>query len=487
MAGIKISALPAIPSSALTDVGPFVQGTTTFKASLSQIITLFNSNIQLSSIAQVTGLPAALASFLPLAGGTMTGILDMGMHKIINLTDPTNPQDAATKAYADLAGGGFTVILAALVATTANLNATSAGAGVGATLTNAGAFAVFAVDGVTPAVGSRVLVKNQTLTQHNGVYTLTTAGDAISVNWVLTRATDYDTNTEIKPGTLIAVNSGTVNGTTSWLETATVVVVDTDPVLFSQFTFAPGAFFQIANNLAEGVPATMRANLGLTAAAIMTLPVSPANGGTGIANANTITLGGAILTAGALTLAGAFPATFTFTAGTSVIFPTTGTLLTSAQPTINQPNIVGTTTNDNAAAGSVGEFISSVIVAGAAVPFASLTAKTVTSIALTPGDWDVQGEFGIAGTSVTVSYVSAAISPTNNSLGTPPSVSLSFNVAPAPNSAVWSIGGSGSPYLSLSPCRVSIAIPTTYFLVGFVVFASGTASGYGKITARRVR
>ena len=182
--------------------------------------------------------------------------------------NPTLPLGAATKAYVDTVASGFTVILAALAATTANLNATSAGAGVGATLTNAGAFAVFSVDGVTPAINSRILVKNQTLTQYNGVYTLKTVGDAISVNWVLTRATDYDQATEIKPGTLVAVNTGTVNTNTSWLETATVVTVDTDPVLFSQFTFAPSSFLLAANNLSDLANiATARTNLGLGTAA----------------------------------------------------------------------------------------------------------------------------------------------------------------------------------------------------------------------------
>jgi hypothetical protein len=61
--------------------------------------------------------------------------------------------------------------------------------------------------------------------------------------------------------------------------------------------------------------------------------INPMSGGTGVANnnANTITLGGPILTAGAFTLAGAFGSTFTFTGTTNVTFPTSGTLATTSQ------------------------------------------------------------------------------------------------------------------------------------------------------------
>ena len=40
--------------------------------------------------------------FLQLAGGTMTGAIDMGTNLITNVVDPTNPQEAATKNYVDV-------------------------------------------------------------------------------------------------------------------------------------------------------------------------------------------------------------------------------------------------------------------------------------------------------------------------------------------------------------------------------------------------
>jgi hypothetical protein len=172
------------------------------------------------------------------AGDTMLGYLTLN-------GDPVSALQAVTKQYADAIAGGFTVKEACVCATTANLNATQAGAGVGATLTNAGAMAAFSSDGVSPSINDRVLVKNQTLSQHNGIYTLTTVGSGAS-NWVLTRATDYDDAAEIKPGTLVPVTMGALYAQSSWIQTDTVVTVDTDPISFSQFTASPNTFAVVA-------------------------------------------------------------------------------------------------------------------------------------------------------------------------------------------------------------------------------------------------
>jgi len=70
MAGIKISALPAIPSAAFTDVGPFVQGGVTYKSSLTQIATLFGfSGGILLPVAGGTGVSSPTAHTLPVAEG----------------------------------------------------------------------------------------------------------------------------------------------------------------------------------------------------------------------------------------------------------------------------------------------------------------------------------------------------------------------------------------------------------------------------------
>lgn len=173
--------------------------------------------------------PNASQTMLGLLGGSLSGSL-----YLVNST-PATSLEAASKGYVDSVASGFHIITAAVAGTTANLNATSAGAGVGATLTNAGVMAAFSTDGVSPTINQRVLVKNQTLSQHNGVYDLTTVGSG-AANWVLTRSTDYDQAAEILPGTIVPVTSGTTLANSTWLQYDTVVTVDTDPIQFSQYS-----------------------------------------------------------------------------------------------------------------------------------------------------------------------------------------------------------------------------------------------------------
>ncbi len=222
MAGVKISNLPAVPvapalGDLLAEVQPAVGGTT-YKATLSQIATLFNSNL----------------SFVPLAGGTMTGAL------ILNTSSPTTDLQAASKGYVDTVATGLEIQPSCRVATTGALTVTYANgsSGVGATLTNAGALAALSIDGVALAVGNRVLVKNQASALQNGIYTVTNIGSG-AVNWVMTRATDYDTPAEIQPGDFVLIDEGTTNTTTSWVQTATVTAVGVDAINFSQFSVAP--------------------------------------------------------------------------------------------------------------------------------------------------------------------------------------------------------------------------------------------------------
>ncbi|CAM5999025.1 unnamed protein product [Sphagnum balticum] len=107
-------------------------------------------------------------------------------------------------------------------------------AGVGATLTNAGAQVAFAVDGYTANLNDRILIKDQASQFQNGIYTVTDVGSAIT-NWVLTRATDYDSITEIIPASATSVSFGTINAGKSFQEVDIVMVIGTDPIAFAPF------------------------------------------------------------------------------------------------------------------------------------------------------------------------------------------------------------------------------------------------------------
>lgn len=159
------------------------------------------------------------------------------------------------------------------VATTANLTATYTNGtnGVGATLTNSGTQSILIIDGITLTVGNRVLVKNQTNQLQNGIYRVTNVG-SINTNWVLTRDTDYDSNTKITPGNIVAVISGNIFNSTTWLQTNNITTIGTTSIIFTQFSYAATDFLEVTNNLSDlSNVSTARTNLGVPA---LTFPLN---------------------------------------------------------------------------------------------------------------------------------------------------------------------------------------------------------------------
>lgn len=123
-------------------------------------------------------------------------------------------------------------------ATTANLTATYANGtdGVGATLTNGSTQAAFSVDGQSPSLNARILIKDQSTAAQNGIYTLTVVGDG-STNWVLTRATDADTINEMVVDKFVWVTAGSTNGSKGFSCGASGTI-GTDSITFTQTTSA---------------------------------------------------------------------------------------------------------------------------------------------------------------------------------------------------------------------------------------------------------
>jgi len=135
-------------------------------------------------------------------------------------------------------------IVSAKVSTTGNLTAVyvngSLDDGVGATLTNSGAFVALVLDGVTLAINDRVLVYQQSAQLQNGVYQVTDIG-SVSMPWVLTRVVDYNNSPpgQIAQGDFIIVTLGTINQRTLWVQvSATPLVVGVDPIVFQELNIA---------------------------------------------------------------------------------------------------------------------------------------------------------------------------------------------------------------------------------------------------------
>lgn len=138
---------------------------------------------------------------------------------------------------------------------------------------------------------------------------------------------------------------------------------------------------------------------------------------------------------------------------------------------------IGTSTNDSAGSGEVGEIITATNSGGTSLT--SATPANISSISLTAGDWDVWGSINgaFSGGSGTISLNSAI----NTASATLPSTNGTDNLT---YSGV--VNYSTNIILPVRT-RISIASTTTVYLVTQTNFGSGSCTGYGKISARRAR
>ena len=165
-----------------------------------------------------------------------SGDVDVNSSKIINVTDPTADQDAATKAYVDSVANGLDVKDSVRVATATALADVTYN-NVNGTLT-ADANGALSVDGVTVSVNDRVLIKDQSSSVQNGIYKVTATGGA-SAQFVLTRAPDADTASELTGGTFFFVEEGTANADNGYVATHNgTPTFGTTNITFSQFSGA---------------------------------------------------------------------------------------------------------------------------------------------------------------------------------------------------------------------------------------------------------
>jgi hypothetical protein len=147
------------------------------------------------------------------------------------------------KDYADTVAQGLDPKASCRAATTAALpsctynNGTS---GVGATLTGDANGAITSQDGITLIADNRVLVKNQTTAAHNGIYVVTSVGDA-SNPFVLTRSVDFDDSPdgEVSGGAFTFIEEGTTQADSGWVvSTNGDINIGTTAIDWAQFSGA---------------------------------------------------------------------------------------------------------------------------------------------------------------------------------------------------------------------------------------------------------
>lgn len=141
---------------------------------------------------------------------------------------------------------------------------------------------------------------------------------------------------------------------------------------------------------------------------------------------------------------------------------------------------VGTTTNDSAAAGTIGEYLEQEVLAGAAVAVSTSTSTDIVSRQLTAGDWMVQGVVAHVGASGTVSTLAAQwLSATS---ATPPTLPRGgYSQLHATQAAT------GLQLIPTGIVRFSLANTTTIYLTAYNSFSVSTLTAYGIIKAWRVR
>lgn len=178
----------------------------------------------------------------------------VNISKIINVPTPSVASDVANKGYVDEYIQGLAWKDEVVASPVGNIDITSPGT---------------AFDGVTLALGDRVLLKEQTDPAENGIYLFDTSTTS------LVRSNDANSIADLKQA-IVTVTGGTINGGTTWRQSTTSGVLDTDDIVWFSF----GVVTQTASETVEGkaeIATQAEVDAGIESGAKFVTPATLAN------------------------------------------------------------------------------------------------------------------------------------------------------------------------------------------------------------------
>ena len=145
----------------------------------------------------------------------------------------------------------------------------------------------------------------------------------------------------------------------------------------------------------------------------------------------------------------------------------------------------GTTTNDSACTGCIGEFQTATLTSGQLLTTGS--PADVVSLSLTAGDWECRGQTVFIGNGTTSMTQVATWTSTTEPKTAFPGISVGNNNNPSLTNLSIAATTSGNFEIPTAPMRYSLASTTTVWLGALSTFTASVNTNTGNLSCRRVR